>query len=51
MILQNLLIKLSQFLKTKNYLVKVATNSNKIVLKYFSESAQSDDAIKILKKL
>jgi len=43
--------KIISISKNKKLLSKVATNSNKIVLKYFSENAQSDDAIKILKKL
>ena len=37
--------------KNKKLLNNVALKSNKIVLKYFSENAQCNDAIKILKKL
>ena len=43
--------KIIAIYNNKKLLNEVASKSNKIVLKYFSENAQSKDAKKILKKL
>ena len=43
--------KIISIYKNKKLLSKIGFNSNKIILKYFSENSQCEDAVKIIEEL